>query len=146
MAVVTQWVNCAAVENPNSSQTCRQRRQSTAVFRINSGADALAPAQRAPRPPGRPVELWKDLILREKIGTGASRADQGVRPTKSMQDPAYGKLCGIAPEGAYTFSGLRGKKPLRYRRGSERTLISQECPSPAQGATPSASWGVPEKV
>src|ERR1017187_4614074 len=34
MAVVTQWVNCAAVENPNSSQTCRQRRQSTAVFRM----------------------------------------------------------------------------------------------------------------
>src|ERR1017187_5216695 len=34
MAVVTQWANCAAVENPNSSQTCRQRRQSTAVFRL----------------------------------------------------------------------------------------------------------------
>src|ERR1035441_3310886 len=98
MAVVTQWVNCAAVENPNSSQTCRQRRQSTAVFRINSGADALAPAQRAPRPPGRPVELWKDLILREKSGTGASRADQGVRPTKSMQDPAYGKTMRHWPE------------------------------------------------
>src|ERR1017187_2317874 len=36
--------------------------------------------------------------------------------------------------GAYTFSGLRGKRPLRYRRGSERTLISQELPSPAQRA------------
>src|ERR1039458_9235931 len=44
MAVVTQWVNCAAVENPNSSQTCRQRRQSTAVFRINSGGEALGGA------------------------------------------------------------------------------------------------------
>src|ERR1035438_7076800 len=39
------------------------------------------------RPPGRPVELWKDLILRAGSGTGASRADQGVRPTELMQDP-----------------------------------------------------------
>src|ERR1035441_4396563 len=38
MAVVTQWVNCVAVENPNSSQTCRQRRQSTAVFRFNGAS------------------------------------------------------------------------------------------------------------
>src|ERR1035441_8906336 len=50
---------------------------------INSGADALVPAQRAPRPPGRPVELWKDLILREKSGTGASRGpDIGVKVSR----------------------------------------------------------------
>ena len=64
---------------------------------INSGADALVPAQRAPRPPGRPVELWKDLILREKSGTGASRADQGVRPTQFMQNPANGKTMRHCP-------------------------------------------------
>src|ERR1017187_5761054 len=62
---------------------------------INSGADALVRG----RPPGRPVELWKDLILREKCGTGASRADRGVRPIKSMQDPAYGKTMWHCPHG-----------------------------------------------
>src|ERR1017187_6038967 len=43
-------------------------------------------------------------------------------------------MTGKPGKGAYTFSGLRGKRPLRYRRGSERTLISQELPSPAQRA------------
>src|ERR1017187_5822820 len=51
MAVVTQWVNCAAVENPNSSQTCWQRRQSIAVFRIIGGEDPLDPPHRAPDAP-----------------------------------------------------------------------------------------------
>src|ERR1017187_2764209 len=31
----------------------------------------------ARRPPGRPAGLWKCLILREKSGTGASRAGRG---------------------------------------------------------------------
>ena len=39
MAVVTHWVNCAAVENQDRSSTCRQRLESTAVFRLK-GADA----------------------------------------------------------------------------------------------------------
>ena len=33
------------------------------------------------RPPGRLFQAFRQLILREKSGTGASRADQGVRPT-----------------------------------------------------------------
>src|ERR1017187_2503800 len=66
---------------------------------INSGADALGGALLARRPPCRPVELWKDLILREESGTGASRADRGVHPTKSMQDPAYRKTMWNCPYG-----------------------------------------------
>ena len=33
-AVVTNLVNCTAVGNPYTSRTCRQRWESTAVFRI----------------------------------------------------------------------------------------------------------------
>src|ERR1035441_6193801 len=47
--------------------------------------------------------------------------------------------------GAYTFSGLRGKRPLRYRRGSERTLISQELPSPAQRAPCKQAGAFPKR-
>ena len=43
---------------------------------INGGADARVRT----RPPGRLVDGGKRLILREKSGTRASRADQGVRP------------------------------------------------------------------
>src|ERR1039458_4249378 len=49
------------------------------------------------------------------------------------------------PTGAYTFSGLRGKRPLRYRRGSERTLISQELPSPAQRAPRKQAGAFPKR-
>ena len=44
---------------------------------IISGADALVRS----RPPSRLPFSARDLILREKSGTRASRADQGVRPT-----------------------------------------------------------------
>src|ERR1017187_6130091 len=43
---------------------------------INGGADARVRT----RPPGPLVDGGKRLILREKSGTRASRADQGVRP------------------------------------------------------------------
>jgi hypothetical protein len=56
--------------------TCKVRQD-----RLLGGADALVRG----RPPGRPAELRKSLILRPGSGTGASRgpegAPQGVRPT-----------------------------------------------------------------
>jgi hypothetical protein len=44
---------------------------------INGGADVLVRRRR----PGRIFDRDRRLILRGKSGTGASRADQGVRPT-----------------------------------------------------------------
>ena len=43
-----------------------------------------------PPAPGRPVELWKGLILRPGSGTGASRADQGSAPPITVES-RFGK-------------------------------------------------------
>src|SRR5580658_5355786 len=47
---------------------------------MDCGADPLVRS----RPPGRLVRIPSDLILREKSGTRASRADQGVLPTNRV--------------------------------------------------------------
>src|ERR1017187_6197053 len=88
---------------------------------MNSGADALVRG----RPPGRPAGFWKGLILREKSGTRASRADQGVRPTITARIPCFEKACGIRLQpaadlsppaaGLTPFAGGRAEAQCRVR-------------------------------
>src|ERR1017187_284857 len=75
---------------------------------MNSGADALVRG----RPPGRPAGFWKGLILREKSGTRASRADQGVRPTITARIPCIEKACGIRLKAPRLLTILVAAMPL----------------------------------
>jgi hypothetical protein len=79
---------------------------------INRGAD---PPVRS-RPPGRLVEGRSNLILREKSGTRASRADQGVRPTNYAECASAQKLCGIGLDSPWVRLDLR----VRPRRWHEQ--------------------------
>jgi hypothetical protein len=58
---------------------------------IISGADALVRS----RPPGRLLFSARAFILREKSGTRASRADQGVRPTINAESQHSGNVSDI---------------------------------------------------
>jgi hypothetical protein len=58
---------------------------------IISGADALVRS----RPPGRLLFSARAFILREKSGTRASRADQGVRPTINAESHHSGNVSDI---------------------------------------------------
>ena len=55
------------------------------------GADALVRS----RPPGRLLFSARAFILREKSGTKASRADQGVRPTINAESHHSGNVSDI---------------------------------------------------
>src|ERR1017187_3077243 len=97
--------------------------------RLLSGADALGGALWARRPPDRLFVKRGDLILREKSGTGASRADLGVRPTQLMQSPrtgTYGGGC-IPPGDMATIIGITNA-PHEVPSGSGSDVRSEPRP------------------